>query len=136
MGDSGDHDWICECKEGAVTTAAAPVTTTTAAKTTAAWACPAIDGVTACSEDTVETDGSCRYYLPSQTIRGTSTIGVTCGQWCSHKGLGCTGMYDDTGNSCTHKNANEGCDFEGDSGDHDWICECKEGAVTTAGTTA
>ena len=31
--------------------------------------------------------------------------------------------YDDTGNSCLHQSAHA-CDFTGDAGDRDWICEC------------
>jgi len=91
--------------------------------------CPAIKGVTSCSN--VVTAGSCRYYLPSQTIRGNSKIGETCGHWCKVHGLSCTGMFDDSGNSCNHKSNHEKCDFRGDSGDVDWICECKNSGEQT-----
>eukprot|EP01047_Picozoa_sp_COSAG01_P021106 COSAG01_NODE_1215_length_11206_cov_8.747096_5_plen_1561_part_00 len=84
-----------------------------------------------------QTAGACRYYInPLRTSART-----TCSQWCAGNGMTCVGMYDDSGNSCSHQaSGNQGCDFTGDTGDTDWICEClapvdrSGGLVQGAGT--
>ena len=76
------------------------------------------------------TTGACRCYI--NPLRTSSARYTTCTQWCSSKGLGCAAMYGDAGNTCNHKDDNVGCDFTGDSGDDDWICECNGGCVVMA----
>jgi len=95
---------------------------TTEAPTTEApsmEACPTIANVESCNDP--ETNGACRYYL---RLREDPHHGSHCEDWCSVYDMTCSGMYDDTGNTCNHKTAHP-CNFTGDTSDGDWICECE-----------
>ena len=83
--------------------------------------CPSAISMGANEACVAEAPGHCSYYINPLRPRI-----MTCTQWCQEKGMHCSSMTDDVGNSCNKKNPHS-CDFEGETSDKDFICECDPG---------
>ena len=88
--------------------------------------CADVDGYTEECSDCATAEGVCRFY-----ITGGWDGDRTCSSWCEKRGLTCHAMHDDRNNQCcNHKDQTDGdCDYTGNAGDMDYICECWLGPV-------